>query len=26
MMSEDCMQSSMKMMGDKGMNKGDMHN
>jgi hypothetical protein len=26
MMSEDCMNSSMKMMNDKGMNMGDMHN
>jgi hypothetical protein len=26
MMSEDCMQSSMKMIGDKGMNMGDMNN
>jgi hypothetical protein len=26
MISEDCMQSSMKMMSDKGMSLGDMHN
>ena len=26
MLSEDCMNSSMKMMNDKGMNKGGMHN
>lgn len=26
MMSEDCMESCTKMMGDKGMNMGDMHN
>jgi len=25
-MSEDCMNSSMKMMNDKGMNMGDMQN
>ena len=25
-LSEDCMSSSMKMMNDKGMNKGGMHN
>jgi hypothetical protein len=26
MMDDDCMQSSMKMLGEKGMNMGDMHN